>query len=129
VAVQRDKQKLDQKVREIQLKVLAQKQRTLKRGNDYVPNKKKSKPLGYKMQNTFAKNLQGVPGGTRIAAISDMKMIEARGTGTIVRKEGIGVLRSARNANTTQGSYFTSIVTDESGRVVSDRQGRKGFGL
>jgi thioredoxin reductase len=123
------KKALEDKVREIQLRRLRQMDSLVRKGNHEVPNKKKSKPLGYKMQNTFAKNLQGLPGGTRIQAISERMMVDAANTGCKVRKEGIGVLRSARNANTTQGSQNRSIVTDETGRVVSDRQGRKGFGL
>jgi hypothetical protein len=97
-----------------------------------VPPKKKSKPVGYKMQDTFAKNLQGLPGGTRLgsgSAIAIRKMVDAPTTGAVVRKESIGVLRSARNCNTTSGNYTRSIVTDETGEVVSDAQGRKKFGL
>jgi hypothetical protein len=123
------KKQLEDKVREIQLRRLRSMDSLVRKGNHEVPNKKKSKPLGYKMQNTFANNLAGLPGGTRIQAISERKMVDAPNTGCKVRKEGIGVLRSARNANTTQGSYFRSVVKDETGAVVSDAQGRKGFGL
>jgi hypothetical protein len=88
-----------------------------------VPPKKKSKPVSYKMQNTFEKNLRGIPGGRSL-----VKQADAPRTGTKVRKEGIGLLRSSRNANTTQGNYTRSVVTDEQGNVVSDAQGRKVFG-
>lgn len=76
-----------------------------------VPCKKKSKPVGYKMQNTFEKNLRGVPGGnlSRGITAATIKMIAAPTTGTRIRKEGIGMLASARNANTTQGSYVEII--------------------
>lgn len=92
-----------------------------------VPAKKKSKPVSYKMQNTFERNLRGVPGAGRFPEGSIIKMIAAETTGTVIRKEPIGLLRSGRNANTTQGSYITTIVTSES-RVESDSQGRKAFG-
>lgn len=99
---------------------------------DYVPAKKKSKPVGYKMQNTFENNLKGVPGASRHGGASIVKMIAAPRTGTVTRKEQIGVLRSARNANTTSGSYNTTVVTEPhevAGQaIVSDRQGRKVFG-
>lgn len=123
------KKELQDKVREIQLRVLRQREATLKRGNDYVPTKKKSKPLGYKMQNTFERNLRGVPGGSmsRGVGVAIMKMAQAPTTGTKTGKE-IGILRSARNANTTQGSHNRSVVTDESGHVVCDAQGRRVFG-
>jgi hypothetical protein len=120
----------EQKVRELQLRALRSRQSQLSRGNDYVPGKKKSKPLGYKLQNTFEKNLRGVPGGSMARGVtaSIIKMVAAPSTGTQVRKEGIGVMRSARNANTTQGGYNRSIVRDEDGNVSSDAQGRKVFG-
>ena len=55
---------IDNKVRELQLRILRGKQQLLAKGNAEVPCKKKSKPLGYKLQNTFEKNLKGVPGGS-----------------------------------------------------------------
>ena len=115
------------RIRELQLKRLQQQSAMLRRGNDYVPKKKDAKPLGYKLQNTFEKNLRGVPGSSRGVAASAIIEIEAARTGTRTRKEEIGLLRSARNANTTQGNYVTSVVT-EGTVVVSDAQGRKVFG-
>lgn len=113
---------LKDKIRELQLRRLRTTQATLRRGNDEVPRKKDTHSLPYKMQNTFANNLRGVPGGTWF------RMAQAEGTGTRTRQDAIGVLRSARNANTTTGSYVRSVVVDESGGLVSDAQGRKGFG-
>jgi|SRR5687768_13486196 len=120
---------LEAKIRELQLRKLRQRTSEL-RSTGSVPTKKKSKPVGYKMQNTFEKSLRGVPGGSmsRGVTAATLKMIAAKGTGTKVREEEIGVLRSARNANTTQGSYITTIVTNTDGTVESDRQGRKEFG-
>ena len=86
------------------------------------PTKKKAKGSSQPLQNTFTRNLQGVPGGGLVG------MIAAKKTGTKVRSESIGLLRSARNANTTQGNYITTVTEDESGRVVSDPQGRRVFG-
>jgi hypothetical protein len=120
------KQDLQKKIQELQLRRLRSTDALLRKGNAEVPNKKKSKPVGYKMQNTFEKNLRSVPGGRGLAGV--IKMIAAPGTGTQVRKESIGMLRSARNCNTTQGGYGRSVVVDESGRVVSDKQGRLEFG-
>jgi len=116
----------------LELKVEALRKRVqAQRSNAVTNTKKKAKPVGYKMQNTFEKSLQGVPGGSMSKGVGPaiVKMIAAPHTGTRVRQEGIGVLRSARNANTTQGSYVRSTVHDEQGNVVSDAQGRKGFGL
>jgi len=90
---------------------------------DQIPAKKKSKPLPYKMQNTFEKSVQGMPGGKSI-----VKQIAAPKTGCRVRKDDIGLLKSARNANTTSGSYNRTIVKDETGWPVCDMQGRKVFG-
>lgn len=90
--------------------------------NKVVPTKKQSKPKPYKMQNTFKSNLRGVPGGSWFAQAQNPK------TGTKVRKDEIGVLRSARNCNTTQGSYIRTVVRDEDGNISSDAQGRKVFG-
>jgi hypothetical protein len=118
---------LQAKVHELQLKVLARRQAQLKRGNDYVPSKKSGKYSGKVTTSTADQNLRGVPGNSRNKYTSMVQEIAAVGTGTKTRKESIGVLRSARNANTTQGSYLTTTVKDESGRVVSDAQGRKVF--
>jgi len=118
---------LEDKIRELQLRRLRSTDAVVRRGNKEVPAKKKSKPLGYKMQNTFERNLRGVPGGSRSRLASELRMIEAEGTGCKTRKEEIGLLRSARNANTTQGSYVTTVVREPQG-VVSDAQGRKVFG-
>lgn len=115
---------LENKIRELQLRALRSRQGELKRTGS-VPSKKKSKPVGYKLQNTFDRSLQGVPGGKGLAGI--INMVESPRTGTRVRKEEIGLLRSARNANTTQGNYVTTVVR-EGTRVVSDPQGRKEFG-
>lgn len=87
---------------------------------DFAPSKKSAKRQG-RMQNTFASNLKGVPGGGIVG------MIAAPKTGTRTRKESIGILASARNANTTQGSYNRTVVKEQD-EVVSDRQGRKVFG-
>jgi hypothetical protein len=118
---------LQDKIRELQLRRLSSSQSMLQRGNDYVPAKKKSKPVGYKMQNTFNSNLSGLPGGSRVQAVSQLRMIEAAVTGCRTRKDEIGALRSARNSNTTQGSYIRTVVREDE-VVVSDRQGRKVFG-
>ena len=112
---------LQKKIQELQLRRLASRQTELRRGNDYVPRKVDSKPLPYKMQNTFDKNLSGLPGGGRVG--SEIRMVSAARTGCKVRKEGIGLLRSARNSNTTQGSYITTVIPGE-----TDAQGRKVFG-
>jgi len=122
-------QSLKDKIQELKLRQLRARQGQL-RGTGEVPCKKKSKPVGYKLQNTFEKNLKGVPGGSmsRGVTASIVKMIAAPGTGTKVRKDSIGALRSARNANTTQGSYIRTVVTNGNGRVESDSQGRKVFG-
>lgn len=117
------KQKVDPKVRELQqrLRALRTRQGELRK-TGVVPTKKQSKPLPYKMQNTFEKALKGVPGGGIVG------MIGAAKTGTRVRKEPLGLLRSARNANTTQGYYNRIEEVDESGATVVDRQGRRTFG-
>ena len=93
--------------------------------------KKKAKPVGYKMQNTFEKSVQGVPGGSfsRGAAIPHLKMVQAKHTGTrVMGKEDaarrLGLMRSMRNANTTQGGYYTQVLQDQTGDVISNRQGR-----
>jgi hypothetical protein len=117
---------LKDKIRELQLRRLKAADGVVRKGNAAVPAKKKSKPVGYKMQNTFEKNLRGLPGGG-FGGTAVIRMAEAKGTGTKVRKEGIGVRASARNANTTQGSYIRTEVR-ENGRLVSDAQGRKNFG-
>jgi hypothetical protein len=124
----KSKAELQAKVREIQMRVLAQRQRQLSRGSDYVPSKSRVKYSGKATKGTADRNLVGVPGNSRNKYTSMVQEIAARGTGTKVRKEPIGVLRSARNANTTQGRYETNIVVDETGRVVSDSQGRRVFG-
>lgn len=118
---------LQDKIRELQLRRLRQSDAVVRQGSKEVPAKKQSKPLGYKMQNTFEKNLRGVPGGSRSRMASELRMIEAEGTGCKTRAEGIGLLRSMRNANTTSGSYVTTVVREPQG-VVSDAQGRKAFG-
>lgn len=112
---------LEAKVLELRAKMQRQRQAELRRGNDYVPRKKDSKPVSYKMQNTFERSLRGVPAGGVVG------MIAAPRTGCKVRKEPIGLLRSARNCNTTSGSYVTTVVSEDD-RVVSDPQGRKAFG-
>lgn len=104
------------------LRELRKKQGGLK-STGAVPYKKKSKPVGYKMQNTFEKNLRGVPGGSRSRTGSMIRMIDAPNTGTKLGPE-IGMLRSAHNANTTQGSYVRTRVVDER----TDAQGRVEFG-
>lgn len=104
------------KIKELQLRRLASQGRMLSKGNGEVPSKKKSKPLPYKMQNTFEKSLRGVPGGHWLDQATNPK------TGCKVGPE-IGLLRSARNANTTQGSYVTTRIVGE-----TDNQGRKAFG-
>lgn len=113
---------LKDKIKELQLRRLRQSDAVVRKGNAEVPAKKKSKPLPYKMQNTFENNLKGVPGGFWF------KQAQAERTGTRTRKDEIGLLRSARNANTTQGSYIRTTVVDESGRNMADAQGRKVFG-
>lgn len=123
----KQKDLLKDKIRELQLRRLRQSDSQIRRGNDYVPAKKKAKPLGYKMQNTFDQNLRGVPGGALNHTASAIKMIAAPGTGTRTRREEIGLLRSARNANTTSGSYISTVVR-EGDEQVSDAQGRKVFG-
>ena len=129
---------MPKKLTPLQLKIeaLAKQHRasdyTVRKGSKEVPAKKKSKPLGYKMQNTFEKNLRSVPGGSRSRAVSELRMIEATGTGCKVASQEqakkLGPMRSMRNANTTQGSYVTTIVEDESFRLVSDAQGRRVYG-
>jgi hypothetical protein len=118
---------LKAKIRELQLRRLRSSEGVVRRGNDYVPSKRSTKKSG-KMQNTFDKNLRGVPGGSRARVVSELRQGAADRTGCIVREEGIGVLHSARNANTTSGSYIRSVVLEADGRVVSDAQGRKVFG-
>jgi hypothetical protein len=118
---------VDNKVREIQLRLLAQRQRSLGSGGN---TKKKAKPVGYKMQNTFEKSVRGMPGGSfsRGTAIPIMKMIEAKTTGCRVafedQEKRLGPMRSMRNANTTQGGYGTQILKDQTGDVISNAQGR-----
>jgi hypothetical protein len=91
------------KIRELQLQRLRAVAGTVQRGNDYVPRKVDSKTRPYKMQDTFKKSLRGVPGGHWLNQAS------APTTGC---KTGpsIGLLASARNANTTQGSYNETVV-------------------
>jgi hypothetical protein len=124
---------------EAKLRALRAAQGTLSSG---MNTKKKAKPVGYKMQNTFDRSLEGVPGGSmrRSVTAAVVKMIAAPETGCRTRKESIGVLASARNANTTQGSYNRTVVVEPSvvhdhkptwgccANVVSDAQGRKVFG-
>jgi hypothetical protein len=86
------------------------------------PTKKKAKGRVPKMQDTFARNLAGIPGGK--GGIGYLKMCGAAKTGAVTRKTDIGLLRSAFNANTTQGSQVTCRVEDETGQVVSNAQGR-----
>lgn len=87
-----------------------------------VPRKSKTKHASRASVSTFAKSLQGVPNGGIVG------MIAAPRTGARVRRESIGVLRSATNANTTSGSYNTTVVRDETKAVVSNAQGRVEFG-
>jgi hypothetical protein len=122
------KPSLKDKVLELQLRRLRQQQGILKKGNDYVPSKSRIKYSGKVTVGTADQNLRGVPGNSRNKYTSMVQEIAAAGTGTRTRKEGIGVLRSARNANTTQGNYNPTIVREAGGRVVSDAQGRKVFG-
>lgn len=96
-------------------------------GRGLVPSKGQIKYNGRATVSTFEQSLRGVPGTSRNKYTSMVQEIAAPHTGTKVRKEGIGVLRSARNANTTQGSYIRTEVT-ENGQLVSDAQGRKVFG-
>jgi hypothetical protein len=106
---------------------LQQQQAMLRKGSDYVPTKKKSKPVSYKLQNTFEKNLAGVPGGSMARSVqgSLMKQISAKGTGCRVVSEAPGTMRSMRNANTTQGSYNRTELRDQTGDVISNAQGRR----
>jgi hypothetical protein len=92
-----------------------------------VPSKGQIKYSGRATVSTFEQSLRGVPGTSRNKYTSMVQEIAAPHTGTRTRKEGIGVLRSARNANTTQGSYIRTEVR-ENGQLVSDAQGRKEFG-
>jgi hypothetical protein len=87
------------KVLELQLRRL----RGVQMANKTVPPKKGTKK-SVRMQNTFEKNLRGVPGGHWL------RMAHTAETGCRTRPENIGVLRSARNANTTQGSYIETVV-------------------
>jgi hypothetical protein len=121
-------QKTSDKVRELQLRLLRQRQATLKRGNDYVPSKGSIKYSGRASETTAEQNLRGVPGNSRNKYTSMVQEIAAAHTGTRTRPTSIGILRSARNANTTSGSHNRSVVIDESSRVVSDAQGRMVFG-
>ena len=89
----------------------------VRQSTDNVPAKKSTK-RHRKMQNTFDRSMAGAPGGHWF------KQAHAATTGCRTRAEGIGVLRSARNANTTQGSYITTTVNGE----ATDPQGRKAFG-
>lgn len=84
-------------IRNWQRKVAALRQR---------PVTKKDCKLGYKQQNTFERNLKGVPGGSQHQGASIVKMIAAKHTGTKTRPDTIGFLASAKNCNTTQGSYI-----------------------
>lgn len=94
-----------------------------------VPRKADSKPVGYKMQNTFEENLKGVPGTSmsRGVTFSLVQQIQAKTTGTrVVKPEDVpGWMKSMRNCNTTQGSYNQTILTDQLGDTVSDVQGRR----
>jgi len=110
---------------EFRLKLLRQRERQLRRGNDYVPTKKSAKPVGYKMQNTFEENLRGVPGGSRVQAVSLLKQMQAATTGTKVVEKAPGLMRSMRNANTTQGSYIRTELRDQTGDLISNPQGRR----
>ncbi len=94
---------------------------------DKVPSKRKSKPKPYKMQNTFEKSLRSVPGGvySRNRTIGLAKMVEAKTTGTRVVDKAPGTMRSCRNANTTSGSYVSTVLRDQTGDVISNAQGRR----
>lgn len=122
------KQKPSDKVREIQLRLLRQRQQQLGTGGN---TKKKAKPVGYKLQNTFEKNLKGVPGGSMSRGVTSslLKQMEARTTGTRVASEEqlkvLGPMRSMRNANTTTGNYVTTVLRDQTGDVISNAQGRR----
>jgi hypothetical protein len=87
---------------------------------DNVPAKKKSKPLGYKMQNTFKRSVEGCPGGTSL-----VRQMDAKGTGCRTTANPPGQMKSMRNANTTQGSYVRTELRDQTGDVISNRQGRR----
>lgn len=115
-------------------KEIARLTRLMRRGQDpikdrLVPRKADSKPVGYKMQNTFEENLKGVPGSSmyRNAHVSLVQQIQAKTTGTrVVKPEDVpGWMKSMRNCNTTQGSYNQTILTDQLGDTVSDAQGRR----
>jgi hypothetical protein len=121
-------QELKDKIQELKLRRLRSSQATLRRGNDVVPSKKSVKYSGRVTVPQLEQNLRGVPGNSRNKYTSMVQEINAKHTGTVVRKDAIGVLRSARNANTTQGSYIKTVVQDEDGNVSSDSQGRKVFG-
>jgi hypothetical protein len=119
-----NRQELQLKVREIQLRVLRQRQHSLGSGGN---TKKKAKPVGYKMQNTFEKSLKGVPGGSmsRGVASSLLKQMQAPNTGTKVVAAAPGLMKSMRNANTTQGHYNTTVLQDQTGDVISNAQGQR----
>lgn len=87
---------LETKVRELQ-------NRMRRQVTSSVPSRAAIK-IGRPLTNGFERNLRGVPGGGLVG------MVNAATTGTRVRKEPIGLLRSARNSNTTQGNYVTVIV-------------------
>jgi len=114
--------KLDLVVAKWQKKVRSQKER---------PITKKDCKTGYKLQNTFDRNLRGVPGGrmdsTGSRAGATVKMISAKGTGTktVPNEKVPGLTKSARNSNTTQGSYVTTILRDQTTDVISNAQGRR----
>lgn len=103
----------------------------VQRSDGVVPRKKDSKPLCYKMQNTFERNLQGVPGTSMSRSVnaSLIRQMEAKGTGTKVASEEqlrrLGAMRSMRNANTTAGNYIQTVLRDQTGDVISYVDGRR----
>lgn len=72
-----------------------------------VPAKGRTKKK-IKQQNTFQRNLQGVPGGSRggfrLTYVVLQKMVEAEDTGTRLASDGeiVRLVRSASNAHTTR---------------------------
>jgi hypothetical protein len=89
------------------MKRLGQEQRTL--STSFAPPKKQTK-LPAKLQNTFLKNLQGVPGGGYQVGSYRwyQRMVEAVETGCRVAtaQQEQNLERSAQNCNTTRENYI-----------------------
>jgi len=90
------------------MKRLGQEQRDLGAGN--IPRKKDTKGSTEKLQNTFLKNLAGVPGGGYKVGTYwwYQAMVEAETTGCRVAtpEQEQKLERSAQNAYTTKGNYI-----------------------